>query len=512
MPTARVTFEAPRATCEAGQAAGDRIIRGPVVPYGQPGRTSAGVLRVRKGALRLPTDLGRVKLTYGHDRDRPIGVALSADDGPQALSMEFRPGSSPLADLAYAECAEQVRDALSLELDNMTVRGGWVERADVVSAALLPFPAYSDAVAVAAGDHPDAGDEPAPDQDSPAQAPIPDAGTQPDDDRNGGTPPMPDTPTSTLAAAPAGSLQAGRHNPPAPGSVPLRVLFEGLRARHTGQRAPAEFTAALADITHTANEWVQQSQFAGELWSGVAYRRRFIPLINRLPLTSYNVNGWRWVTKPAVAAWAGDKTAVPSNAAVTEAVTTEAERLAGAHDVDRKFRDFGDTGFFESYYRAMTESYALLSDLALVADLEAGATAVAGGPFTSLSAGVTAAILAMPDDVVPEWVIAGKDLLPDLLAVTNANQPAYLRLSIRLSGLAQEASDVEDLPVLFASQLNGQVLVGARQAATFYELDPSPIRVEAVDMVDGGVDPGVFGYYATIVNKATALQLAAVTP
>jgi hypothetical protein len=31
-------------------------------------------------------------------------------------------------------------------------------------------------------------------------------------------------------------------------------------------------------------------------------------------------------------------------------------------------------------------------------------------------------------------------------------------------------------------------------------------------MVDGGIDPGVFGYYATIINKATALQLKTVTP
>jgi hypothetical protein len=519
MTTTRVTFEAPRATCEAGLTDTTvQTIRGVVAPYGQPGRTSAGVLRIRPGALHLPTDLGRVKLTLGHDRDRPIGVATGVDDAPQAMTMEFRPGSGPVAQAAYAECAEGVRDALSLELDNMTVRAGWVERADVLSAALLPFPAYPDAVALAASDHPDAGDPPPPTE--PAQPAQPDP-TPPAPPAPGGTPPMhPSTipgvglavPGAGLvhAAAPAGSLQAG-HHPADPGPVPLRVLFEGLRATHTGERAPAEFLAALSDITQTANEWTTQTQFAGELWSGVAYQRRFVPLVNNLPLTSYNVNGWRWVVKPVVAPYAGDKAAVPSNAATTQAVTAEAERLAGAHDVDRKFRDFGDTGFFESYYRAMTESYALLSDLALVADLETAATAVAGGPFASLSAGIVAAILAMPDDVIPEWVIAGKDLLPDAMAVTSANKPAYLELRLNLT--RRDGSELDGrLGVDFASQLNGQVLVGARQAATFYELNPTPIRVEAVNMVNGGVDPGVFGYYATIINKATALQLAAVTP
>lgn len=313
------------------------------------------------------------------------------------------------------------------------------------------------------------------------------------------------------AAAPAGSMTAGRKRKQSP---KLRTLFEALSAQHTGERLTAEMEAALSDITHTANEWVQNTQYAGELWSGVQYRRRIVPLMSTLGLTSYKVSGWRWATKPVVATWAGDKTAVPSNAAVTEAVETEAERLAGAHDIDRKFRDFGDTGFFESYYRAMTESYARLSDAAAAAALEAGATAVVGAE-AGLVPAIVAGALAMIDEAVPSFAIVGTDLLAAAFELTEAEMPALLELELDLGGAPVEGSaggGTTRLRVVPHSELNGQTLVGARGAATFYELDPTPIRVEAVDMVSGGVDAGVFGYFATIINDADALQLVDATP
>jgi hypothetical protein len=531
-----ITFAAAPAAVKAGRNDDDRKITGPVLPYGVPGRSSAGNLRVRPGAVRIPDDLGRVKLTRGHDRDAPIAYATFAKDTRKHLTMEFRPGTTELAEQSYAECADHLRDAFSVELANMDVRGGWVESADLVAVALLPFPAYEDARALAAerddeagdddaegdaeGDDDDADDDAEGDDDDGQEAGDEDDGR---DDRgagdNGGgnvTRTMNagrNTNGGRRATAQAGAPARRRGGKGSKDKASLSTFFEAVGASTIGKPLSPDMQAALSDITHTANEWVQETQFAGELWSGVAYRRRFVPLVNRLALTSYKVNGWRWATPPAVAAWAGDKTAVPSNAAVTEPVEQEAERLAGAHDLDRKFFDFGDTGFIESYYRAMTESYAMLSDLALVADLEAAGTAVAGGPYASLSAGVIAAILALPDNVIPEWAIVGKDLLPDALAVTEANKPAYLKLELNLTGSADgEGTADGNFPLYPAAALNGQVLVGARQAATFYELSESPIRVQAVNMVNGGVDPGVFGYYSTVINNADALQLAAVTP
>ena len=496
---------------------------GPVVPYNVPGNTSAGRLRFRPGSLRLPDDLTRVKLVYGHEKPpRPIAYAHAADNRPTDLFMRFTAGTIELARQAYVECSEHLRDAFSVELGNMTVRNGWVESADVVQVALLPDPAFTTARALVASDHPDQGD-PAPDQPTLPDPPADDPPTSDNGapaDQNADTAAAPTqqsgdtsmtTPVATAAAAaPVGARPGSTVTTQAP--TP-EAFFAALVARHTNQRMTPELEAALDDITYTANQFVASTQFEGELWSGVTYRRRFVPLVANRRLTSYKVQGWRWVTKPAVAAWAGNKTDVPSNAAVTEAVNVEASRLAGAHDVDRKHRDFGDTAFFESYYRAMTESYALLSDLTVPAFLSANATVVAGGPLTTLAAGLTAAILDMPENAVPSFAIVGKDLLPDALAVTTQNAPAYLPIRIILTGASGPQIELDgDFPVYPTAAANGEVIVAAREAMTFYELGEAPIRVEAVDMVKGGVDPGVFGYYANIANDEAAIRKIAVTP
>jgi hypothetical protein len=52
---------------------------------------------------------------------------------------------------------------------------------------------------------------------------------------------------------------------------------------------------------------------------------------------------------------------------------------------------------------------------------------------------------------------------------------------------------------------SGTVVAGVKAASTFYELPKSPIRVETVNIVNGGIDGGVFGYYATLLNAAPGL-------
>lgn len=529
--TLLVTFgPAPDVEC-ADQPDGPRTIRGLVAPYGQPGGTSAGRFSILPGAIALPDPLSRVKLLYGHNREAPIGYATAAEDTAEGLWMTFQLGGVDLARQAYAEAADGLRDAFSVEIGDMTIRRGQLHAASLRAVALLSVPAYADARAAFAADlGPDPVQDPAapsPDQapsvtpeaaSSPPAAATPaaqqappsgDPATRPDDpDDPDSTPEGENMTTSTeaQAAAPQG-VRGAVTTRQAPPQRSLDDFFRALSMRHTGQRLDEEAHAALVDVTHTANEWVQQTQYAGELWSGVQYRRRIVPLVSPGRLTSYKVSGWRWATKPVVAAWAGDKAAVPSNAAVTEAAETEAERLAGAHDIDRKFRDFGDTGFFESYYRAMTESYAMLSDAALAADLEAGATAVAG-ESDGLIAALVAGVLALPDGMAPSYALAGPDLLADAFGLTVDQLPALLNLSLDLGGeVAGTGSVPGALRVVPHSQFTGQVLVGARGAATFYELSPTPIRVEAVDLVNGGIDAGVFGYYATIINDADGLQL-----
>ncbi|MHD0111144.1 hypothetical protein ACQX3I_12060, partial [Corynebacterium diphtheriae] len=51
----------------------------------------------------------------------------------------------------------------------------------------------------------------------------------------------------------------------------------------------------------------------------------------------------------------------------------------------------------------------------------------------------------------------------------------------------------------------GTAIVGAKQAATFFELAGSPLRVEAEHIAKGGKDAALFGYTATLINRKEAL-------
>lgn len=313
-------------------------------------------------------------------------------------------------------------------------------------------------------------------------------------------PAAPDAPPAPAASAPAG-IVGGTPPPASAGETigSLADLYNALALRHQG-KATADIRAALADLTYTAiGGDVNQPQWVGELWDGVRYERKIVPLVGHKDLTGMKVNGWRWTTKPEVDDYAGDKTDVPSNAAETEPVSIDAEILAGAHDHDRRFRDFGDDAYFQSYYEAMTESYAEKSDARLLADMLTAATDIADpgglGFFRALGAGVTA-LGAATNSAGTFAVVNPTTALDQLLGVTEFDVPAFLKLL---------GIDMDRI-VIHTGMTAGHVLVGAKAAVDFYELPGSPIRVEAVDLTKGGVDTGVFGYTATLIHKATGLQ------
>lgn len=471
-----------------------RTIRGMVVPWAIPGNTSVGRVRFRPGSLSWPSTLSRVKLTREHDRSAPRGYAIEIAPDADGLRMAFHAAATPDGDTALTEAAEFLRDGLSVDLDDVQLRGGWVESARLVAVGQVAVPAFDEARIAASdiSDEEEKGQEErqGSEEFDPAPQEIPEAVPEAQEEA------MPENATvpATLRAAHAPSQSAQ-------GVSTMRELYAAMVDAH--RLPPAQLTAALQNITRTANEWVQATQYEGELWNGIAYQRVVVPLLTNKDLTGWKVSGWRWKTPPVVAPYAGDKAPVPSNVAETEPVEIEAERLAGAHDIDRKFRDFGDTSFFESYYAAMAESYAALSDQAALQDLLAVATSVTAG------AGDTAwqTLLAMALDVQDAkhtgatFALVGRNFAMQLAGTTAQEAPAFLSL---IGGLP----DIKYSPMMD----DDQALVGIKAGATFYELPGVPIRVEAVDMVNGGVDAGVFGYYATNVHAPGAFTKTDLTP
>lgn len=504
-------------------AAEDRTLRGVLLPYGVPGMTNLGRVTASRGSVTVPPSVADLHATLDHLDDRD-SVAQFADveETDDGLVASWSVPKTHGGDKLLAEFRAGIRTGVSVELEPVQIKDGRIVSGTLIGCAFPVEPAFPTARLVASlapdtepVDNEDDDDqaettEPAPAV--PATPPAAPADEDPEEEEE--NPEMGDTP----AAAPAGMVASKA----APGlqikgkADVFRLLAE---ANGMGSGAKARLLAALSDIVPANVVDMEQPGWLGELWSGSGYARRIVPLINQATLTSMKVEGWRWVTKPEVDRYSGNKTAVPSNTVDTEPVQFDAIRFAGAHDIDRKFRDFSSPGFWSAYYQAMTESYQRQTDDYALEELKQAATVVTAGAVPSgISAGWAAivdAALAVVEKGAPSFAIVEKSVYRSLLLTPRDQAFEFLSQSMGLTegGLAGfriipvassatgDASSTVGLDV-------GEVLVGTRSAATFHELGGgAPIRAEAIDMVNGGIDAGVFGYAGVVVHDAEGLAL-----
>lgn len=490
-PGKTVNFESPDIPTVDVES---RTITGLALPYGVLGNTSGGKVSVDAGAVGFPSDLRRVKLLRDHDRSAPVGYLESIEDGPNGLVAKFRVGNTAEGDAALVEAAEGIRDGLSVELSGVTRSpdGQRITESTLDAVALVAVPAFADARVSSV--------KASKEEENMYTKDQWDAWLAAESIFAAGAASVTASSTSTegtgVATAPAGFNLSARKS-----ELTFSQACKTIQAVRTGERSE-DITAALSDITRSANPWVSNTGWVGELWSGVSYERAIVPLLTSAALTNWKVTGWRWIVEPAVASYAGDKAAVPSNAPTTESVSVEALRLAGAHDIDRKYIDFNDTEFMSSYFAAMAESYAYKSDQAAAAFLVANGSTLAAGAVGLLKAVALAANKVKIDSrAKATFVLVNPTDLIDLINVRSDAVPAFLA-TLGIDPANFQASE-------FVAA--GTVLVGAKPAVTFYELQGSPIRVEAVSIVNGGYDAGVFGYYAPLLQNAKGLVKATFT-
>ncbi|WP_156784903.1 hypothetical protein [Microbacterium sp. BH-3-3-3] len=98
------------------------------------------------------------------------------------------------------------------------------------------------------------------------------------------------------------------------------------------------------------------------------------------------------------------------------------------------------------------------------------------------------------------------ELYRDVLLTSDNDKLAFLN-----AGFGLEEGDFASFKIVPGNIGAGKVIVGAREAATFYTLPGTPIRVEGLDVHHGGVDVAVFAYYASIANNSAAIRSVTVT-
>jgi hypothetical protein len=485
-----LTITAASAITAAAPSSTDRRLAGLALPFGTPGQTSAGPLTVNAGTVQLPTDLRRVKLFTEHGRQTPVGYATEATETANGLTMAFRVGATPSGDAALIEAAEGIRDALSVELSNVTVADGVVTAAELVAVVLTSVPAFADARIAATRAAAPVGSPPPP---APAAPAAPVAPAMVIDVAGGALPPE-------LTRRRSGTLAVAAVMP---------AMAAAIRDNDIGR-----VNAALSDVVpgmDTGGGATGTGQWLGELWTPVAAERHFWPRVQHQTLTSgLKVYGWKWGTLPAVGPYAGNKAAIPSNAVTMVPSEAPIVRYAGGWDIDRILVDLGEPGFLESFFRAATVDLGnkLEAGLATAIEAAAGAGGTADDVYSAVSSVIRTLIAA---GATPAAVALAPDVWADLVDSPRSTSPWWLPEQAKLS-IGGESASLTDLAVFLGPTLPpGEVLAWDKRAVTTYEASPLPVRVQAVNIPNGGIDLGVFAYSSTIVNDSRGVAMVTVT-
>ena len=374
-----------------------RTLSGLAIKYGVPGRTSAGLLKVRAGALKFPDDITRVKLTKEHDRGDSRGYLLAMSDGPDGIRMSFKASDGPEGDAAIREAQDKTRDGFSFDVVDAVIEGDEIVSALVVAVGQVGIPAYADTRIddVAASQTPAAPGEattttegnsmteeqiarlaelralPTLTQEEAAELATLVAleestqasATDDDTDAASAAPAAPAAPSATASAAtvipavPAGHTVTAGAARDTTDAYRARLNLAAERVARGDNLAQA-ITAAFGEVTHTANtDNIEQPAWSGELWSGVDYEPIWSDLYNSGPLTNWKGEGWRFTSKIEMADYAGDLNDVPGDTVTTEPSAYVAARMAVGVQIDRKYFDFPNADFINSLMKQFAESW-----------------------------------------------------------------------------------------------------------------------------------------------------------
>lgn len=511
-----------------------RVKRGLLLPYTEPGLTNKGKVTASRGALTLAEKARH--LTLEHSDKLGVATFEEFEELEDGLYCSVRYLSSPLGDAALAEYESGTRAGLSVEVDEPVIRGGRLVAGVVGGGSQVETPAFPSARLAASEmeDAPDEGEaltasvlDDDPDEDDEATPDVVINGEElPDVESVGVTPerisittktpepdPGPDNQgegNMTAARVQNAALVAAKTDEPDTGK---ETLFATLAGVHGKGLSSTKMEAALSDIVPGDILGIEQPQYVGQMWQGVAYERKYIPVFDHADLTSFEIKGWDWADgkKPQVGLYTGNKADIPSNDVETVATSGVIQRIAGGHDIDRKFRDFSNVEFWEKYFGAMTESYAKVSDQYIRDQVKAIPTAGNGQRVHLLTgnapAGVPTALwqivrgsIKMIDDLdtLPTFAFVTSDYWEPLFYTKVNDVLAYLDASLGLKEGTLGGSGFRIVPVPVGSLTNGawvgKTLVGHKSAVKVYELPGSPIRVEAEAISKGGIDEALFGY------------------
>lgn len=500
----------------------DRTIRGLLIPYGEASRTNltgTDPVMFSRGTVTVPRDVTMVGLNNQHDRFTWAGRALQLEDTDEGLVATFAVADTDDGDEALAAVQSGRLSKLSAEVVNLVRDGAHAVKAKLTGAALVTEGAFASAALFALAESPPPGGEGEPTEDTPVPE-EPDADESAEEEEEA----VADATVPTGLPAPTPVVVEE-----APQGIGARAMFAAMSRVSAGfasredldlvRRGMADLDGAamfaLNDITYSGvggiGAAMTPSQWIGEVESGVEYSSLFAGLFGHKDLTAATYTGWRWLVKPAGGAWAGNKTPIPSNAPTLEPVTENAQYWAGGHDHAIEHRHFNTPGYFESYYAAMIESYRKWLDTVIITEALASATDIEADDPTGLEIGagwsavIDGAFTIFQAGLKPTGAVVDAALWKGMAKLPQSDVLGYLNASLSLDGEGR-LDTFRIVPAPTASPIPaGHTLVVASSAADVYELPGSPLRTEALNIAQGGIDTGVFGYGGFLVKNLAGI-------
>lgn len=486
----------------------DRTLTYKLLPYGSTGSTNLGKITASHGSVTIPENVTALPVNLEHDYRQPVGKFARIEETEDGLIATVSIARTSAGDDALELAASGLRTGISVEIEKPVIRQGALVAGELSGAGLVVRPAFADAQLIASDFGETEDDEEIPsDEEETTETESAEDTTESESDMENTTAAVPaalNASNGQSAIAPRTFNEAAQLIATAYKNKDVRLAASLEEAGLIGEE---NLFAALANVTNTAHKNnVEQTQWLGELWSGKSYTRKYVNLVNTGSLTSWKVEGWRFLVKPQVGDYAGDLAEIPSNTPTTEYYSTEAARLAGGWKLDRKYRDFGNTEFISSFFKAATEDYARKSDAKVINFIVASAQAVTGTVVPSGVAPAAAKIvngaMAMIDVATPTFAIVGLNAYREMLMTTEFDNLKFITQSLGLEG-----GNTAGFQVIPSAEIGvNDVYVGAKEAITFFELPGTPIQVSALDVAKGGEDDALFGYYALVLNDARGLR------
>ena len=503
---------------------GSRVLRYMLLPFGVPGRTSAGTVTASAGTITLPADPTTMFANNEHDYKQPLSKFASITETPAGLEASFDVLPTRAGDDLLAEAAAGAKPGISVEIANPVIRGGKLLAGLLSGAGHCVRPAFPTALLTAS----DMGDlaenlQKLADQAAAAAAAAAPAEDPPADPADQTDPPAdpPADPTASpteteeemanrlKAGAPAGGapiLHAAGHQP-APAAVPGAALQQ-LTASLMGLPQAKDqglLEAALGDITQADMfDVTTVPDYVGELYRGRGYVQRYANLVRQGTLTAMKSIGWRFKDgkTPQVFDYAGNLEPVTSTDVEMEGVSVTAARLAGGNKLDRIYTDLPDAGAMAAYLRESQDDYLKKIDVKvlqhLLDPLNSTATILPTLPAFYTGAAGWAKLLhgarVLLDEALPTYAIVGSDLWFEMGLTTQDQKLEYLSTQLGLEEGQAENFKLVGAPYS-ATSLNGTVTVGTADSTTLEQLPGGPVRVNAVGISTGSIDHGVYGYY-----------------